>query len=183
MNRCDICKKMIVTPKQCVVCRGSFCDNHVESFKLTKDESETFQSNPEVYICLSCLHNIRGMRSKPQQLWSEEEKVKTKGMAGNIVKILGAAGIALVSAIFFFALWLFKKASKLATKEMGDGDYEIEGHSFSQAEAEGFKTKFLEDNPRFEEEPVFGEESPIINEQPLVESEGSLQEESPKIFT
>ena len=104
-------------------------------------------------------------------------------MAGKVLKTLGAAGMAIVAAIFFFALWLFKKAAKLDGKEMGKEGYEIEGHSFSEEEAEGFRTNFMEDNPTFEEDPIFkDEEAFIANEQPLIEEEEFQENERSELF-
>ncbi len=172
MNQCDVCKKILYQPKQCIVCNAFFCDTHIESFQSQNLGSESFQKESNVYICRDCLQYITRIKNKQKHLWSEEEKVKTKSMAGNIVKILGAAGIALVSAILFFALWLFKKTAKHATEDKGITDYEIEGHSFSEEDAKGFRSKFIEDNPSFEKESLFKEDEPFINdEQPLVEEE------------
>lgn len=180
MYRCGVCKKALLRPRQCAICNGFFCDSHIENFKLGKDEAESFQGDSTVYLCIKCLQFIRGIKGKPRHLWSEEEKGKTKGMAGKIVKMLGAAGVALVAAVFFSALWLFKKAAKLGGKEMGsEGGYEIEGYRFGEEEAEGFKSKFMEDNPMFEEESIFEEgETFTIDEQPLIEEEFQDNEDS-----
>ena len=178
MNRCEICGKGLSLPRKCIICESVFCDNHVEKFRFPEQKSESLQNDSTVYICIKCLQYIRGMKSKPEHLWSDEEKIKTKGMAGKVVKMLGAAGVALVVAIFFFALWLFKKAAKLGGKEMGDSGYEIEGHSFGQGEAEEFRTRFMEENPTFEEEPVFKDDEPLIADEQLPFVEEKFPSES-----
>ena len=55
---------------------------------------------------------VEELKKKPREEWTEEDKAKSKGMIDKILGALGKAGIAIVTAIFAFAMWLFAKALK-----------------------------------------------------------------------
>jgi hypothetical protein len=52
---------------------------------------------------------VEELKKKPREEWTDEDKAKSKGKIHKILSALGKAGVAIVTAIFAFALWIFAK--------------------------------------------------------------------------
>jgi hypothetical protein len=94
---------------------------------------------------------IEELKKKPRREWTEEDKAKSKGMIGKILRTLGKAGVAIVTAIFAFAMWMFSKG-KEKNSEL-DQTYIVK----SEEKPEGFLNEST-DEASFMEETTFKED-------------------------
>ena len=127
MEYCGVCGVALESPRQCVVCHGFFCEEHAVSVKVGKFRGRDVYA----YVCVKCLREIDSLRSKPRELWTEEDRRKAGGMMANVIRALGTIGLIVIIGLFTFALWLFKTAvtalSGKGGEEGGESGEEGEG--------------------------------------------------------
>ena len=151
MLKCYICSKSLNESSKCILCEKYVCQEHSRQFEVGDEKSDASERRIYAYICDQCMEALEELKKKPRDEWTEEDKAKSKGMIGKILRALGKAGMAIITAIFAFALWLFAKG----TKENGEPEQSpIVG---SDAKSEEFAAESTGD-ASFAEEPTFKEE-------------------------
>jgi len=109
---CYICSKSLNEPSKCILCEKYVCQEHSHKFEVGEEKSDASEKKVYAYICDQCMEAVEELKKKPRDEWTEEDKAKSKGMIGKILRALGRAGMAIITAIFAFALWLFAKGTK-----------------------------------------------------------------------
>jgi len=112
MVQCYICGESLNEPSKCILCEEYVCQEHSRSFEVGHEKSEGSERKLYAYVCDRCMEIVEELKRKPREEWTEEDKTKSKGMIGKIITALGKAGLAIITAIFAFALWLFAKGEK-----------------------------------------------------------------------
>jgi len=120
---CSYCGVEVANPRQCVICEGLFCDEHVERIKIGEIKKGKFKRDVYAYVCINCLEEVKKLKEKPIEEWGEEEKGKFGSMVKNVLKALGIAGLVVITALFSFA---FKLLKGLLGGEEGEGEGEAE---------------------------------------------------------
>ena len=121
---CSYCGVEVANPRQCVICEGLFCDEHVERIKIGEIKKGKFKRDVYAYVCINCLEEVKKLKEKPIEEWGEEEKGKFGSMVGKILATLGAAGLIVVTALFSFAFKLLKKLLGGEGEDAGEAESE-----------------------------------------------------------
>jgi hypothetical protein len=152
---CYICGKSLSEPNKCILCEKYICQEHSRQFEVGDEKSDASEKKIYAYICDHCMEAVEELKSKPRDEWTEEDKTKSKGMIGKIIRALGRAGMVIITAIFAFALWLFAKG----TKENGEPEQSpiVE----SDAKPGESATESMADTS-FTEETTFEEDEPAL---------------------
>ena len=117
---CSYCGVEVANPRQCVICEGLFCDEHVERIKIGEIKKGKFKRDVYAYVCINCLKEVKKLKEKPIEEWGEEEKGKFGSMVGKILATLGAAGLIVVTTLFSFAFKLLKSILGGESEEKGE---------------------------------------------------------------
>ena len=118
MTQCHICGESLKQPSKCILCDKFVCQKHAQSFEVGKEKSSGRESKVNAYVCAECMNVVEELKKKPREEWSDEDKGKSKGMIEKILMALGAAGMAIITAVFMFALWIYAKSANAE----GEGD-------------------------------------------------------------
>jgi len=150
--RCYICGESLNEPSKCILCEEYVCQEHSRSFEVGHEKSEGSERKLYAYVCDRCMEIVEELKRKPREEWTEEDKTKSKGMIGKIITALGKAGLAIITTIFAFVLWLFAKGEK-ETDELNQVNLAI-----GQAEGDSETPNESTSETSFAEETTFKEE-------------------------
>jgi hypothetical protein len=153
LTQCHICGESLKQPSKCILCDKFVCQKHSQRFEVGEEKSSGRENKVNAYVCDECMNEVEELKKKPRQEWSDEDKGKSKGMIEKILMALGAAGMAIISAVFMFALWVYAKA---ANGEGEDGE-------MSKTEDSGIAEWSYPSEPlegSFAEEQTFEEDQP-----------------------
>ena len=107
--QCYICSRSLNQPSKCILCDEYVCQDHSRSYEVGEEKSDRSERKIYAYVCDRCMEAVEELKKKPREEWTDEDKAKSKGKIHKILSALGKAGVAIVTALFAFALWLFAK--------------------------------------------------------------------------